>query len=296
MKEHKGNKGMKEHKIKIRIIPTDYSDKPLNSKKSFWSYVSHKTEKESNFPEKLEYTFKKKFARELKQKLKNKFQKELRDFENNYNINIHSPYLEEYFHYLFRKGDIEEKYHFDDFVNGIAKLQELKNNYFKDNTEYQKLLNKNILATQIDFGVNNISYSSLGFDLNIEPFEKAIELFDNNFELFRIFLDQYIPETFLSSLSINNDNLPITTSIDFPQTFKDEFERPLSNEKTPDFNQKDKQKITNKWDKAKWIWSLTNGSLVVPVILALLILYITFNKIESVFKIRQENYKEINSN
>jgi len=289
----KNHDDMKEHKLKIRIYPSEYLDRPLDSRASFWSYISKRTKNEDNNGERLEYVFRNKFARELKQDLKNKFQTELRDFERNYDIDVRSSYLDEFYHRIFRSKERDEKFYFDDFINGIAKLQELKNNYFKNNKEYQRLLNKNILATQIDFGIENISYSSLGFDLSIEPFEKAIQVFDNNFELFRVFLDQYIPDSFLSSLSIDNDNLPISVRIDYPNSFVNEFEKPLRKKRFFHSNENNDPETTSKWDKAKWIWSLANGSLVVPVILALVILFVTFNKMESIFKIRQENYQEI---
>lgn len=286
---------MKEYKVKIRIVPTDVSDRDLNTRNSFWRFISERIEKESNYPERLEYNFKKNFARELKQKLKNKFQNELREFERNYAVDFLSPFLEDYL-YRFRKGsEKNERVYFDDFVNGLAKLQELKNNYFKDNKEYQELLTKNILATQIEFGIGNIQYASLGFDLIVEPFEKAAQIFDNNYELFRIFLDQYIPESFLSSLSIYNDNLPISVSIDYPAEFRNEFERRnIDNEQMATSNG-NRNKMNSKLDKAKWAWTLTNTSLVVPVILALVVLYLTFNKFEIIEKNRQDTYKEINA-
>ena len=285
---------MKEHKIKVRIVPTDSLDQDLNTKSSFWRFVSSRIEKESNVPERLEYTFKKKFARELKQDLKNKFREELRDFERNYDIDIRSPYLDEYFDRFIRRSEKNEQVYFDDFFSGIAKLQELKNNYFKDNKEYQELLTKNILATQIEFGIENIRYSSLGFDLSVEPFDKAAQLFDNNYELFRIFLDQYIPESFLSSLSIYNDSIPISASVDYSPDFRQEFETPTNYNEQMAIQNGHENKSHSKWDKAKWAWTLTNTSLVVPVILALVVLYLTFNKFESIEKSRQDTYEEIN--
>jgi hypothetical protein len=261
---------MKEYKVRVRIVPTDVSDRELNSSNSFWRFISERIEKESNYPERLEYNFKKNFSRELKQKLRNKFQNELREFERNYAVDFRSPFLDEYFHRYIRKSEKNERVYFDDFVNGLAKLQELKNNYLKDNKEYQELLTKNIIATQIEFGIGNIQYASLGFDLIVEPFEKAAQIFDNNYELFRIFLDQYIPESFLSSLSVYNDNLPISVSIDYPAEFRNEFERLNIDNTQMATSNGNRNKMNTKLDKAKWAWTLTNTSLVVPVILALI--------------------------
>lgn len=274
--------------VKIRIIPVGL-EKDLNSKSLFWSYLSKVAEK-SNDPEKLEYFFRKQFAKELKENLRKKFQNELSRFEREYGI-YPDRFLDEFF---FRGSEKDKRYQFDDFVNGITKLQELKNEFFKNNKEYQNLFAKSIIASLIDFQIDNISYSSLGFDLSTEPLEKAVELFDNNFEYFRIFLDQYISESFLSSFSIYYDRLPIDVSINYSDDFKKEFEKTAKSkmQQVDNVNSVNEQN-TGKLEKAKWIWSLANGSLIVPVILALIILFVTFDKMDSIFKIRQDNYKEM---
>ncbi len=285
---------MKEHFIKIRIAPIEKTKESLNSKESFWRFISERTNKESNVSENLEYVFKRNFSKELKNNLKQKFRNELRDFERDYRIDFKSPYFDEIFHHYFRRFEEQEKIHLDDFINSISKLQELKNDYFKDNKEYQKLLTKSLIASQIDFGVKNISYSSIGFDLSIEPFDKVLEVFDNNFELFRIFLDQYIPKSFISSISVYNDSLPLNVNIEYSNSFKDSFnKKPNESKNVETESRNNNQNPTGKWDKAKWVWSLANGSLVIPVILALLILYFAFNKIESVNNIRQDNFEKI---
>lgn len=286
---------MKEHLLKIRIVPTQTDNEKLNSKYSFWKYIINRTDKENTNPENLEYTFKKNFTKELKNDLKQKFRNELDEFEKNYNIDFKSPYFDKFFHFYFQRFDKQEKVHFDDFINGISKLQELKNDYLKNNKEYQRLLKKSLIASQIDFGIKNISYSSLGFDLSIEPFDKVVEVFDNNYELFRIFLDQYIPESFLSSISVYNANLPIDVNINNSETLIGAFNKKCDNKekmKAENIAENNNQQ-SGKWDKAKWFWSMANGSLVVPVILALLVLYFAFNKIETVNSIRQDNFKKI---
>ena len=286
---------MKEHLLKIRIVPIQTDNEKLNSKYSFWKYISNRTDKENNVPENLEYIFKKNFAKELKNDLKQKFRNELNEFERNYNIDFNSPYLDELLYFYFRKLEKYERIHFDDFINSISKLQELKNDYLKNNKEYQKLLEKYLIASQIDFGIKNISYSSLGFDLSIEPFDKVVRVFDNNYELFRIFLDQYIPESFFSSISLYNSNVPIDVIINNSETLIDAFNKKPDNKENMEAENvsKNNRQQSEKWEKAKWFWSMANGSLVVPVILALLILYFAFNKIESVNSIRQDNFEKI---
>lgn len=281
---------MENNKLRIRISINN-SDESSISRESFWKLINSRAEKNENIPTNLEYVFRNNFPKQLKEDLQEKFRDELREFEKNYEIDLKRPYLDEIFHFAFREK--YERLYFNDFINGIAKLQELKNEYFKENKEYQELLNKNLLASQIDFGVSNISYSSLGFDLSVEPIEKVIKLFDNNFEYFCLFLSAYIPESFLSSLSIYNGNdLTVSASIDSPNRLKSKFEKSEKISHHPQHIQVNGNP-TSKWDKAKWIWSLANGTLLIPVILALIILYIAFNKFEDYNDIHRKNYEMI---
>ena len=287
------NNVTKNYRIRVRISFDDNTQSNLNSKEKFWKYVSEKAKKNENVSKNLEYMFRRKFATNLKQALQQKTQFELIDSNRNYNVD-EMRYWEDILH--FRMKDESEKIYINDFIAGISKLQELKNEYFKNNREYQELLNKNILAAQIYFDVENISYASLGFDLNVEPLDKIVKLFDNNFELFCIFLNSYIPQSFFHSIDIYDNELPISVSIDFTDKYRDCFyqrQTPSNN-----YSQTVSSEILNqasKRDKAKWAWALANGSLLIPVILSLIILYIAFNKIEKLNELHAKQYEVIQS-
>lgn len=276
---------MKHHKIHVRILPM-VND--INSKSTFWVYLCKLINKEVADPEILEKMFKSNFSKSLKDNLKKKLNFELNQIEEIYNIEFYlKRYPERYV-----KNDEGGKS--TDFLSDIVKLQELKNSYFKENEEYQKLLKKRILASQIDFGIENIYYSSLGFDLIIEPFDKAAELFDNNYELLRTFFDQYVPESFLSSLAMPSNLSIIPISINYPNEFKIDFENINKVKGYSNMDYSNSNFNQNKWDKARWAWTITNTSLVLPVILALFLLYFIYNKLEFIEKNRQEYYDDIN--
>lgn len=287
---------MKDNIIKIRISPADYSEKPLDSKIAFWRYINDQTGKKSNYPEKLEFTFKQNFTRELKRTLIGKFQSGLDDFEKNYYDN-NSLFKDKYlYHRFFERSEIKDGVHFGEFISGIAKLQELKNNYFKDNIEYQRLLNKILLANQIEFKIDNITYASLGFNLLSEPFETTKSLFDNNFELFETFLSQYIPTAFLASLTLPVDvieEFALDVTYNFPASFKKEFEYTGNKQDKDSVPPSNDKKPRSDWYKARWLWMISNFSLLPAVILAIFVFYYSFEKIETVFKIRQSNYQEL---
>lgn len=291
---------MNNHKIRVRLIPTNAklttqadSANTLNTKKSFWEFISREIDEEKDNPEKLEYKFQQRFPGLLKDRFRDKIRQEIREFERNY----HSAppfFIDDWIHlekYFSRNAERDQS---EGIVSGMAKIQEAKNNYFQNNPKYQEALNKSLLATQIEFAIDNIQYSSLGFDLIFEPFEKAADLFDNNYELFRIFLDQYIPTCFVSSIALSAVRIPIETSISVSSEFIDEFQnRQMEPNQNPEIIE-NPPKSPSKLDKAKWAWVLTNTSLVVPVILALLVLYFSFGRLESIEESRKDAYDEIN--
>jgi hypothetical protein len=274
--------------IQIRINPTD-SEIDLNSSHKFWSYFHKKDELERGNPSRLEHLFKRNFINILKERLVSKFGQEQKALERLY----HENSLFKKFYYDFNRT-IEEKYNYYDLQSLELKFQELKNEFFKDNQIFKEILSREVLASQIEFGISNISYSSLGFDLFVEPLDKVVKLFDNNFEYFKVFLNQYIPNSFIHSIQLHNYDIPLDVSIIYPSELSDAFmSKKTSNNETIGSNNSITQPKFNKGDKADYLWILTNFSLVVPVILALVILIVTVNKIDTIFKIRQDNFIEV---
>lgn len=287
----------KDKEIRIKITLVKEVNQSFKTRDSFWKQVHSDVELSEDAPINIEYKVKSKLGQNLKNELVGKFNKSLRDFDNLYYSHLKTIYLDEPFHFIFRRKEIND-ISFQEYFNSIVKLQEQKNEYFKDNTEYQKLLNKSLLASQIEFRIENISYSSLNLSLVPDSIEKLANVFDNNFELFYTFLEVYLPGAFRNSIGIyDEDKLPVNIQYDCSESLKTQFENSnleKSQVKIPANNitQNTNAEI-DKMSKAKWYWLISNLSLVVPVIIAIVVFYIAYNKIDSIEKLRQENYKEI---
>lgn len=284
---------MSNNKVKIKIIINNHESE-TNSKERFWNVIDSnsilKSKGNENNPAILEYNFKKNFPKILKNKLRNEFQNGLKAFEEGYDSGLKN-YINEFLSYSQINNKNEGD--FSDLFTGIARLQELKNEYFKDNYQYAELLNKNSLSSQVYFGIENITYSSISFDLSIEPIEKIINLFDNNFEYFYIFLNSYISDCFTGSLPTNNNKLLFSSSVEYSSEFKSMFDK--KDEDTIEYPQQIKEihNTTTKLEKAKWVWSLTNGSLFFPVALSLGVLYIAFDNITNLADLHKQHYESI---
>jgi len=150
--------------------------------------------------------------------------------------------------------------------------------------------------------------------LVIEPVEKLVNLFDSNFEYFHTFFDTFLPSAFVASLARNREDNVTNIFLDhrdfnFNATASDELKAAF----TPKQEESTGTSVTiaasqdeaslpppktvsadiTKMEKAQWYWKVANFSLVVPVILALLVLYHSCQKIDDVVKTQNEALKNV---
>ncbi|MBS1808770.1 MAG: hypothetical protein JST84_11305 [Acidobacteria bacterium] len=158
-----------------------------------------------------------------------------------------------------------------------------------------RLLEKRSVATSLIISVKIEGYSSLELSLDFGSFEKIASIFDSNFDDFRVFLDAFIPLAFMDVFGEGftrelefEERMPTTTERAFYEhAFTSQQQRvnlvpqalpplpPLAIPPPPPPAQEKKEdsERSKAMERAQWLWRLANGSLVVPVILALVVLY-----------------------
>lgn len=243
-------------KIDIRVTPIDYLNEK-SDKYSFWSFV-RQVKKHSNNSEyginEIENIFRENFGIHLKR-------------------NLGKFFFSDDLRYMFRGNHIEEEF---------------------SNPRLNYVENKLELLSQIFFQVRIQGYSSLNFSLEMSSLSKVVELFNNNFDLFRMFLDAYIPRSFESSV----EKFETTGKLDFEiknipteliTAFNQDVSKNESNTNVPIVQQKG----SSNNDKSQWIWAIVNGSLLVPLFLALIIFYFAFVNLANERKEFQELQKEM---
>lgn len=288
---------MKNFSIRVRIIPTGVHEGELNAKESFWKFVSEKIKKEVESPEKLENVFKTNFPDKIKQRLTGKFRKNFTDINNFYH-ETYDAFTRSLFFDKINRRKIDE-INEDKFFNFLIESQRFKGETFGNNKIFQEVLTKYSLSEGIEFSVENISYSSLNFDLGLAPAGKAIELFDKHFDLFCIFFEKYIPICFLESIGASDGLLPISASFEYSQELKSEFDKTDERKSNSLVYQSlagpngDGEFKENSRNIAKWAWKISNFSLVLPVLLGIILLYFAYSFINQVESNRQKNYKYI---
>lgn len=140
---------------------------------------------------------------------------------------------------------------------------------------------KTNLSASIAIAVEYVKKGSLELGLIIEPIDKLGKLFDNNFEYFEAFLKSYIPIAFIDSLNpqfrpeyIGWNDVVDLMEIDINPT--NDFRTNFQKNNFAQTSVKESKSITN---KANWLWIISNTSLVVPVLLASLALYFSYNRL-----------------
>jgi uncharacterized membrane protein (DUF485 family) len=207
----------------------------------------------------------------------------------------------------FQKRDFWQPF-LDKFYNLPEIQNELKNNQleglvytvdqlqkgfvedFPDALKYQLIKtflgheDKRSLASSLNIKVTDLHYSSLAFDLVIEPIEKLAKIFDGNFEYFLVFLSGFAPQALESAvagvLGTNSVFGDITSAllVETRKTDKvegefdkvaNELNKPTTNIDKPVFNAS-RENPPGLLDKAKvnWLWAISNTSLIIPVVLA----------------------------
>jgi hypothetical protein len=130
-------------------------------------------------------------------------------------------------------------------------------NLYRDQPPYIDAVNKTIQASQIIFKVKNFNYSSLGIDVIVEPFDKLFDLFDDNFDLMRLFFESYIPSAFSQTIADNPyadkyNDIPLSFRYEFPANVRQTASQ-LQYFQVPNTHH---PSASNKIDRTKWLTGL----------------------------------------
>lgn len=132
-------------------------------------------------------------------------------------------------------------------------------------------------AAGVIFSTRIAGYSSLDLDLSVGSIEKLVDVFDGHFDSFRVFLEAFVPSAFAEVFTEDFAD-GFHYSIQMPGSMSTAFSRTAAagtrghRESNPAVQSAATHKSEAR-ERAEWIWKLANGSLLVPVILALLVMY-----------------------
>lgn len=131
------------------------------------------------------------------------------------------------------------------------------------------------LLPLVGFEVRTIEYGSLDLSIEIAGVQYLAKLFTGNLDVFMMFLKGYLPEAFTEALRPLNLNAHGLSFDPQPSTgLLTAFATSTAPTGTPtEFPTV--SKLTSEFsDKSRFFWLIANGSLVVPVVLSLAVLYV----------------------
>lgn len=268
-----------------------------NPRDAFWQPIIAERESKSNFPaDEIEQRFSSSFGGLLSNNLVKYLDKQIAGIEASV-LPKDYPDLRDFLHfpekYFFERIREVPSAYFGSVSTIYSKIAEAKSELFRQHPLYRQLVEKRTLAQQVLFTIDNISYGSLGYNVSFAPVEKVATVFDSNFDVFKAFLDAYIPDSFKDSIGYYNGE-DLAFQIDASPALSNSFQN-LSY-KFPQIETQVGNPMTNghsKMDKAKWYWSVANASLVVPVILSLVVLYFAFQMFTEVNRQQAEALKPV---
>lgn len=128
-----------------------------------------------------------------------------------------------------------------------------------------------VLVKSVSFRCRVSGYSSLNLDMAVSGFQALADLFDRDFESFRVFFEPFLAQSIGEAYG---DRLAacLAAAPDFPQGFIADFQRPRA--PSTEAPVPKKRAGVDPGLRAEWLWRLANGSLLVPVAFALAVLII----------------------
>lgn len=128
------------------------------------------------------------------------------------------------------------------------------------------------LVKKVSFTCKVSGYSSINFEVVISGFQALAEIFDRDFESFRVFFEPFLFGALGDAYNASVEN-GVTADLRFSADFREDFERPLLRSKLASAAAELSTRLpSDAAARAQWLWRLANGSLLVPVVLALVIL------------------------
>ena len=259
--------------IRLKLVPPRAPNDSGDIRRTFWTAMGHNPETSSDIS-KLEGKICRDLARGLRNDLIDEIAAPIRKIERSAFDGQFFDFERFMFRDFDRKGreyDGDRSQIFDALLRHMDERQKL----FQSNPEIRRIQDKVAKAGGVYFSVKLAGYASLNLDVSVSGIAALADVFDRDFESFRVFLEAFIPQALYRALPSDNvDLLEISTSI--PPSFEAAFAvaaaMPLMGQVPANLIASAAPQSASR-EKAEWLWRLANGSLLVPLVIALVVMY-----------------------
>jgi len=287
-------------KIKIAHCEPKYSNSNLSPREAFWYSLRKTKGYEEKSIQSFEGSLNRDFGERLRKNLIQNIKSGLRDTEEALYGREIEIITHDFEFYLRRLHDFEKsEYLYSHSFEPVSRLIEFRQQMIKDIPVLKQAVEKIALISGITLVARIESYGSLNLNLVPSSLEKLSQVFDNEFESFQVFLEAFIPKSFGDVFTDDFAN-SMTFDIDIPSSTKQAFAITNTNNEPPSPTLQETQQIqptmqtkSESVQKAEWLWKLANGSLLIPLILALAVLYFGIKELSSYKNAQYEAVKPI---
>ncbi len=159
------------------------------------------------------------------------------------------------------------------FPEVLSRLMEQRQQILRESPNLRRVQERLAAAAGITFSTRLAGYGSLNLDLVPSSLKQVAAAFENDFDSFRVFLEAFVPVAFAGVFSESSaDRLGFTVSV--PASVERAFREAGTQEQTAvPTTGPVAASGTSARERAEWLWRLANGSLLVPLLLALLVMY-----------------------
>lgn len=267
---------MEREPIRIRLVPREPDRDAQSPREAFWRAIRRDAEQTQEISY-SEGKLSREFGGELRQLLIRNLTEPLRLVENS----VFRGEFRNLEHFLFRffdRPNSDKSWDQGQVLDAFTRLLEQRQQFFRESPGLRRVQDKIAAAASVNFTVRVSSYSSLNLDLSVGSLKSVAEVFENDFESFRVFLEAFVPQAFGRVFSSENaDRIEFTVHV--PPSYAPAFQAaavqaPIqSTPAAPAPVVPSGQSPAPARERAEWLWRLANGSLLVPLLLALIVMY-----------------------
>jgi hypothetical protein len=281
--------------IRIRITSRERQLEPGDLREAFWAPLRQREAFSNQSVAQFEAKLSTEFGVALRDKLLDSLSEPLRKAESD----VFPRALRDLDHWMFRFGPPEKEWYRYQGAEVVSKLLEYERDLLEGTPGLREARGKILAAAGVFFSAQIAGYSSLNLDLATGSFEKLAKVFDGHFDEFRVFLDVFVPLAF-GDVFEDDFSSRLAFSSTIPQSVEDAFieassEAPTTSatSATPASTSGPTSVVATTRERAEWLWRLANGSLLIPVVIALVVMFYGVRMLSDIHRAQDEALRPI---
>ncbi len=255
--------------IRLRITPREpRPGQDKEPRKAFWATARDESDSNESVTS-LEAKLCREFGGELRSALLRELAEPLRTLDSE----LFPGSLRDFEHWMFRFMDGSRESYRYQFAEVFSRLMEQRQQVLRESPGLRRVQERLAAAAGITFSTRLAGYASLNLDLVPSSLKQVAAAFENDFDSFRVFLEAFVPVAFAGVFSESSaDRLGFTVTVPFSveRAFR---EAGTQEQASAPVTGPVAASPTSARERAEWLWRLANGSLLVPLLLALLVMY-----------------------